>query len=212
MSGQKPLIRQGGRTRQGTISMDAVTGLPEALESAAEFHDSRFVATEGQSVFTTAHTGRPLVYVNGVLLGRNLFDATDLTKITLTDICYAGDVVRVVSMAGSMSGVEGGDYYAGAGLDLTGTTFSVKYGDAAGTAAQGNDSRIVNAVPNTRTVNGKQLSGNITLTAADVGAAASSHTHTSGQVSGLGTAATKNITISTGNPTGGNNGDIWYKV
>lgn len=37
-------------------------------------------------------------------------------------------------------------YTASTGLDLTGTAFSVKYGTAAGTAVQGNDSRVVNAV------------------------------------------------------------------
>lgn len=210
MAGQKPLVRQGGRNRQGSISMDAVEGLSEALGSAAEFHDSHFVATQDQAVFTVAHTGQPLVYVNGVLLGRNLFDATDLEKITLTEACTAGDVVRVIRMAGSIS--SGSDYFAGAGLDLTGSTFAVKFGTEAGTAARGNDSRIVNAVPSSRIVNGKPLSGDISLTAADVGAAASSHTHAAAQVSGLGTAATKNITVSTDSPSGGSDGDVWFKV
>lgn len=66
-----------------------------------------------------------------------------------------------------------------AGTGLTGggdlsanRTLAVSFGTAAGTAAQGSDSRIVNAVPNTRTVNTKALSANITLAAADVGAAA----------------------------------------
>lgn len=185
MSGQKPLIRQGGRNRQGSISMDAVVGLPEALESAAEFHDSHFVAAQDQAVFTVSHKGQPLVYVNGVLLGRNLFDATDLTKITLTEGCAAGDVVRVISMAGSIS--SGSDYFAGAGLDLTGTTFSVMYGTAADTAAQGNDSRIENG----ETAYGwGDHSEEGYLKSSDV----------------------PTITVSTANPSGGSDGDIWYKV
>lgn len=40
----------------------------------------------------------------------------------------------------------------------------------------------------------------------------SSHTHSASQVTGLGTAATKNITVSTANPSGGVDGDIWFKV
>lgn len=36
-------------------------------------------------------------------------------------------------------------YSAGTGLSLSGTAFSVKYGTAAGTACQGNDSRLSNA-------------------------------------------------------------------
>lgn len=226
MAGQKPLVRQGGRNRQGSISMDAVEGLPEALESAAEFHDSHFVAAQGQAVFTVSHKGQPLVYVNGVLLGRNLFDATDLEKITLTEACSAGDVVRIIRMAGSMA--SGSDYFAGAGLDLTGSTFAVRFGAEAGTAAQGNDSRIVNAVPNSRKVNGKPLSGDISLTAGDVGAAAANHTHAAGSIDGLAAVAASGsyndlsdkpaiptvpkITVSTLAPSGGNNGDVWYKV
>jgi len=41
------------------------------------------------------------------------------------------------------------------------------------------------AVPTTREVNGKALSGDITLTAADVGAASASHTHQASDISGL---------------------------
>ena len=43
-------------------------------------------------------------------------------------------------------------------------------GTTSGTVAAGDDSRIVNAVPNTRTVNSKRLDSNITLSATDVGA------------------------------------------
>ncbi|NMU26641.1 hypothetical protein HKB21_13535, partial [Vibrio parahaemolyticus] len=44
------------------------------------------------------------------------------------------------------------------------------FGNAAGTVMEGNDSRVVNAVPKTRTINGHALSQNIELTAEDVGA------------------------------------------
>ena len=49
-------------------------------------------------------------------------------------------------------------------------------GDHTHTAAQ------VGAVPTTRKVNGKALSADITLTAADVGAAAASHSHGAGDI------------------------------
>lgn len=45
-------------------------------------------------------------------------------------------------------------------------------GTAAGTVAAGNDSRIVNAVPNTRKINGHQLNGDFDITAGDVKALA----------------------------------------
>ena len=47
------------------------------------------------------------------------------------------------------------------------------------------NSDISGKVPTSRTVNSKALSSNITLSASDVGAAASSHTHTIGQISDL---------------------------
>ncbi|HAS6646004.1 TPA: hypothetical protein I7259_20440 [Vibrio parahaemolyticus] len=50
------------------------------------------------------------------------------------------------------------------------TAFNKNFGNAAGTVMEGNDSRVVNAVPNTRTINGHALSQNIELTAEDVGA------------------------------------------
>ena len=65
---------------------------------------------------------------------------------------------------------------AGTGLNGGGplsanVTLSVSYGTVAGTAAQGNDSRIVNAVPNSRQIiagtgldGGGALSANVTLT------------------------------------------------
>lgn len=73
----------------------------------------------------------------------------------------AAPVGRQIIAGSGLSG--GGDLSADRSL-------AVAFGTAAGTAAQGNDSRITSAVPNTRMVNGKALSGDITLTATDVGA------------------------------------------
>lgn len=50
---------------------------------------------------------------------------------------------------------------------------------------------ISNAVPNTRKVNGKALSADISLTYSDVGAAAASHTHTKSQITDFPTVPTK---------------------
>lgn len=58
-------------------------------------------------------------------------------------------------------------YSNGTGLDLSGTSFSVKYGAAAGTACQGNDSRLSDARPpvahthNYLPLTGGDLSGNV---------------------------------------------------
>ncbi|EHA1100084.1 hypothetical protein FG314_18765 [Vibrio alginolyticus] len=50
------------------------------------------------------------------------------------------------------------------------TAFNKDFGTAANTVMQGNDSRVVNAVPKTRTINGHALSANVELTAEDVSA------------------------------------------
>ena len=55
----------------------------------------------------------------------------------------------------------------------------------------------VGAVPTARTVNNKALSGNITLTAADVGASASNHTHTAAQVGAAVPSRSVSATLST---------------
>lgn len=87
-------------------------------------------------------------------------------------------------------------------------------------------------VPTSRTVNSKALSANISLTAADVGAAASSHTHdyapashthsylplAGGTMTGplypqqntsYTTGQARRIIMSTAAPSGGGNGDVW---
>lgn len=84
----------------------------------------------------------------------------------------------------------------------------------------------IGSVPITRTINNKSLSQNITLSASDVGASASSHTHSNATTSsngfmssgdkskldGIANGATKNvITYGTGNPSGGSDGNIYFK-
>lgn len=61
-----------------------------------------------------------------------------------------------------------------AGLDSSGKVPSAQL--------HGVTAEQIGAVPTTRTVNGKPLSGDITLTAADVGAAAVSHNHSAGDI------------------------------
>ena len=57
--------------------------------------------------------------------------------------------------------------------------------NTAKTAATNAQTAADSKVPTSRTINGKALTGNITLSASDVGAASSSHTHTIANVSGL---------------------------
>ena len=84
----------------------------------------------------------------------------------------------------------------------------------------------ISAVPITRTINNKSLSQNITLSASDVGASDYSHSHSNATTSsngfmsssdkskldGIASGATKNvITYGTGNPSGGSDGNIYFK-
>lgn len=73
----------------------------------------------------------------------------------------------------------------------------------------------VGAVPVTRTVNGKALSGDISLTPADVGAAASGHSHTFFLAQSAAPSDKKVLWIDTTPNTGGLkyfNGSAWVPV
>jgi hypothetical protein len=62
-----------------------------------------------------------------------------------------------------------------------------------------------------RNINGVAFDGTADITVTDNTKAPASHTHPTSQVTGLGTAATKNITISTATPADGVDGDIWIQ-
>lgn len=70
-------------------------------------------------------------------------------------------------------------YSAGTGLSLSGTTFSVSYGTAAGTACQGNDSRLSNSRPASDVYSWAKASSKPSYTLAEVGASMSATTITS---------------------------------
>ena len=67
-------------------------------------------------------------------------------------------------------------------------TSSLTIGTTASTAAAGNHTHS-DYVPTTRTINSKALSGDISLTASDVGASASDHTHTLSMATSTGTSS-----------------------
>lgn len=84
----------------------------------------------------------------------------------------------------------------------------------------------IESVPITRTINNKNLSENITLSPDDIGASSSSHSHSNATTSnsgfmskddksklnGIASGATKNIiNWGTGNPSGGSDGNIYFK-
>ena len=82
-------------------------------------------------------------------------------------------------------------YSAGTGLGLSGTTFSVSYGTSAGTACQGNDSRLSNSRPASDVYSWAKASSKPSYTLAEVGASMSavsisSNTSSSCSITGSG--------------------------
>jgi hypothetical protein len=65
------------------------------------------------------------------------------------------------SCSADSGGGGGGTYTAGTGLSLTGSAFAVSFGTTAGTVAQGNDSRIVNALNSSSSLPAANLTGTI---------------------------------------------------
>ncbi len=66
-------------------------------------------------------------------------------------------------------------YTNGTGLNLSNNQFAVKYGSTAGTACQGNDSRLSDSRPASDVYPWAKAASKPTYTASDVGAAAASH-------------------------------------
>ena len=78
----------------------------------------KLAATAGQTTFTATYTvGYVQVYVNGVLLNASDYTATSGTAIVLAAAAAAGDIVDVISLAGTANGVGGNiflaDYFGG---------------------------------------------------------------------------------------------------
>ena len=79
-------------------------------------------------------------------------------------------------------------YTAGTGLGLSGTTFSVSYGSAAGTACQGNDSRLSDARPASDVYSWAKQSAKPSYSWSEIGSkptALSSFTNDSGFITGI---------------------------
>ncbi|MFH5211437.1 hypothetical protein ACHIPZ_25015 [Antrihabitans sp. NCIMB 15449] len=138
-----------------------------ATSSASSASSSASVATT-KAAEAAASAAEAAGYVGGVADGaittpKIVDDAVTSPKVSAAIRVSLGKAdtavqpTRTVSAGTGLSG--GGDLSAD-------RSFAVAYGTAAGTAAEGNDSRITGAVPNTRTVSaGTGLTGGGALTA-----------------------------------------------
>lgn len=105
-------------------------------------------AVNGKSTLTHTHGS----LTNGGALNS---DITSVNKVAVTDssnnlktiakVPWANLNISKTNITGLGIPASDTTYSAGTGLNLSSTTFSVKYGTAAGTACQGNDSRLSNA-------------------------------------------------------------------
>ena len=154
-----------------------VTGKPTTFAPSTHTHSLSQITDAGSvaSLNTNASTAN-------FLRGDGTWVTPPNTNTTYTEITTAEIDAGTASTLRTISGRRmkyaldkkantGTQVIAGTGLSGGGTlaanrTLAVSYGTAAGTAAQGNDSRIVNAVPNSRTITaGTGLTGGGTLAA-----------------------------------------------
>lgn len=107
--------------------------------------------------------------VNGKALSSDVtLNAADVGAATTAQGAKADSAVQPGSLATVATTGAYGDL---SGTPTLGGAAALNVGTTAGTVAAGDDSRIVDAVPSTRTVAGKPLSADVTLTPADIGAA-----------------------------------------
>lgn len=156
------------------------TATQTALNAKANSADLAKVATSGsytdlsnKPTIPTVNNGTLTVTQNGTSKGTFTANQSTNTTIALTDTTYtfaSGDnngTIKVTPSGGEAQNV------AVEGLGSAAYTASTAYA----TSAQG--TKADNAVPNTRKVNGKALSADITLSASDVGALSSSTAYVS---------------------------------
>lgn len=117
-----------------TTEQSAVDALESAIGTKANKADLAAVAMSGKY---SDLSGLPTIPTNNNQLSNGAGYLTGITKAMVTGaLGYTPPTTDTNTT-----------YSAGTGLGLSGTTFSVSYGTSAGTACQGNDSRLSNARP-----------------------------------------------------------------
>lgn len=165
----------GGTT--GTVTLNVVYGTSSG--TAAQGNDSRLSNSRTPTAHAASHEAGgsdeiDVTSLSGLLADPQVADTLaasggNLTIGAITDgqmlVRSGSTVVSAAIPTGDITAVVAGTGLTG-GATTGSATLNVSYGTSAGTAAEGNDSRIVAAVPNTRTVSaGTGLSGGGDLSA-----------------------------------------------
>lgn len=91
-----------------------------------------------------------------------------ISWIRMVDSAYIATKYKPINYTPTNIEIQTSLGYIPEPLLIKNTAFNKNFGNAPGTVAEGNDSRIVNAVPYTRTINGHSLSADIHITKSDV--------------------------------------------
>lgn len=157
----------------GVSDHGALTGLSD------DDHPQYLNQTRGDARYSLTGHNHDTAYVpqartvNGKALSANIsLTAADVGAATTSHAHEIGDVTDLQTALDGKAATSHGH----AVVDVAGLQTALD-----GKAASGHNHDTA-YVPLTRTVNSKALSANVTLTAADVGAAATSHTHAAGDV------------------------------
>lgn len=162
--------------------VDKVSG--KAL-SANDLTDTRVAHYDTAYTHSQAtHARTDATKVESSTNGKIKINGVDTTVYSLPTASTTLGGVKTTSNVTSTSGyiaspiINGVVYYQNTQRAIQNNLTSTSTTDAL-SAAQGKilNDKFASYVPSTRTVNGKALSANITLSASDVGASASSHTH-----------------------------------
>ena len=154
----------------GVATLDAGAKIPQNQLPALAITDTHVVDTEAKQLALAAQVGdicvRTDLHITYILAKEPATAKTSWQKI----LAPSDQVSSVNGMKGAVilnSAHVGAEPAFGKK-----SAFNKDFGAAAGTVAQGNDPRIVNAVPNSRKINSKTLNTDVVLNAADVGALA----------------------------------------
>lgn len=163
-----PLSEKG--KPNGVASLDIGGKIPAAQMPPLSLRQSHTAQNESEMLALDAETGDICIRI----------DTNKTMVLARYPSTVASNWVSILSPTDSVQSINGrrgvvvlgaADVGAEAAFTKNGA-FNKNFGTTPNTVAQGNDSRIVNAVPNIRQINGIPLTGNITLNHTHVGALA----------------------------------------